>query len=82
MGPPVGREPGDVDALEEDAALVRRIDAVDDVEQRGLAGAVGPDDGEQLAAVDLEADAVDGHQAAEALGHVLEDEEGHLSVLR
>ena len=44
--------------------------AADQVEEGGLAGAVGADDGVDLAALDDGADLVDGGQAAEALGQV------------
>jgi hypothetical protein len=39
----VGHPVGDIGAVEDDAALIRSDDATDDVERRGLAGAVGPD---------------------------------------
>ena len=45
--------------------------AGDHVEQRGLAGAVRPDDGEDLALGDREAHIVDREQAAEALADAL-----------
>src|SRR5579883_3453962 len=43
-------------ALEGDGALLRMIESVDDVEHRGLAGAVRADDGEDLVLADLDAD--------------------------
>ena len=48
----------------------RRVDAADQVEHRGLAGAVGPDQREHLAALHVEADLVDGQHAAEAHAQV------------
>jgi hypothetical protein len=42
------------------------VDAADQVEHRGLAGAVGADQGEHLALPDIEAHVVDGQHAAEA----------------
>src|SRR4029450_85310 len=51
----VGLELRAVRAGEADAALVRVIEAADDVEQRGLPRPVGPDDGGDLPARDLEA---------------------------
>ena len=42
-GPLVRRQPGDVVAVEQDAARVGPLEPGDDVEQRGLAGAVGAD---------------------------------------
>ena len=52
-------------ALEDDDALLRMIEAVDDVEHRGLAGAVGADDRQHLAGADLEADLAQRLDAAE-----------------
>ena len=49
-----------------------RVDAGEGVEQRGLAGAVGPDDREDLAAVHLQGDVVQRGDAAEAEGDVLD----------
>ena len=49
----------DVAILEQDAARGRRIDEADQVEDRGLAGAVRADDGVDLALLDREAHAVD-----------------------
>jgi hypothetical protein len=48
-----------------------RVDAADQVEHRGLAGAVGADQREHLAALHVEADLVDGQHAAEAHAEVL-----------
>ena len=45
----VGGLAGDVAALEDDAPLVGPVVAGDQVEERGLARAVGPDDAEQIA---------------------------------
>ena len=45
---------GDVCALEEVAALGLHVEAADDVEQRRLAGARGPDDRKPLASLDAE----------------------------
>src|SRR6185295_16372907 len=58
-------ERGDVVAAEEHAASGRRQQPRDQVEERGLASAVRPDDRPQLAGLDREADAVDGLQGAE-----------------
>ena len=46
-----GRRPVIVVPVEEDAAGVERLEAGDQVEQRGLAGAVGTDDADDLALV-------------------------------
>src|SRR5205823_7310250 len=63
----VGLEPGDVCALEDHGARGRRVDAGDRVEERGLPGAVRPDQREDLALADLKGDLVDGREPTEAL---------------
>ena len=70
---------GDVDtlrrdllALEEDPARVDRLEQVHASQQRALAAATGADDDEHLAGVDLQVDAVEDDEIAEALGHLLE----------
>ncbi len=55
-------------AVEQDLALVRRGQPVQDVHQGGLAGAVLAEQGVDLAGPDLEADAVVGDDARIALG--------------
>ena len=59
------RESRDLLAGELHAAGRERLQAADDVEQRGLAGAVGTDQGGDLALADLERDLVDRLEAAE-----------------
>jgi hypothetical protein len=54
-----------LDAAESDDAFLRRVEAVDDVEHRGLAGAVGADDGADLALAHVEGDVGDRLDAAE-----------------
>src|SRR5262249_15836116 len=61
-------QPRDVVAVEDDPSLVRRVEARDDVEERGLAGAVGPDDAHDLAGGRAQGDVANGGQPAEALG--------------
>ena len=65
-------------ALERDAALLRMIEAVDDVEHRGLAGAVRADDGADFAFADVEGDVADRFHAAERQRHVL-DRQQHVA---
>ena len=55
---PVARLAGDVGAAEADASGPRPLHAGDGADQAGLAGAVGADDGDQLAAAHLQRDAV------------------------
>ena len=54
-----------------DHARGGRVDAADQVEHGGLASAVGADQGEDLAALDVEADLVHGQHAAKAHAQVL-----------
>ena len=68
-------EAGDVGAVEEDLAAVGRQRAGDDVEERGLAGAVGADEAGDRAAGDIQRAIGDRLHAAEPLadGHSLDD---------
>ena len=50
----VGREAADVLALQQDLAGAGAMDAGEDMQQGGLAGAIGADDGHQFAGLDLE----------------------------
>src|SRR6185312_5754794 len=59
-------------ALPGDGAGLRVIEAVDDVQHRGLAGAVRADDGEDLVLADVEAD----------VGQCLDAAEGEADVVR
>ena len=54
-----------VAALEQDFAAIGPQEAIQQIEQRGLAGAVRADDAEDLVSVELEADVLDGLQPAE-----------------
>jgi hypothetical protein len=69
-------------AVEGDFARIRPVEAGDDPQQRGLAGARGSEQRQQLAIVDLEVDAVEGGKTAELLDEI-PDFNGHLRpVLR
>ena len=57
-------------ALKQDLTLGRGVDAADQVEDRGFARAVGADQGEDFTLAHLEADLVDGQQAAKTNGQV------------
>ena len=59
------------------SALLRQVEAGDQVEQRGLAGAVRSDDREDLALLDRQAHIVDGMHAAERDRQVLGGQDGH-----
>ena len=62
----VGPQVGHVLAADADVARGRRVEAGHAVEERGLAGAVGADEADDLVLVDGEADVLQGLQAAEA----------------
>src|SRR5262249_9424761 len=61
----LGRPPREVVAAKAHAAGRGRVESGDHVEQRGLAGAVGPDDREDLTRPNLERDVVERGQSAE-----------------
>src|SRR5215831_2089834 len=67
----MGRHAGYVGAAVKDAAFARRQEPADDGEQRGLAGAVGPDQRGDPARFDGERNIVDGEEAAEAFEYTL-----------
>ena len=69
-----GRDRRDVLAEELDGAGRRGEVAGDDVEERGLAGAVRAEDGPTLAVSDVEVDVAHGEQTAEALADSLQAE--------
>ena len=68
-----GRDAGERLAVERPRAAVGLVEAAQQVEQRRLAGAVGADERGDGAARDLEVLDVDGGEAAEAAGHVVDD---------
>ena len=63
-----GWQAGDVAATEKDLTGIGPQQAGYQVEKRGLAGAIRPDDGMQLSARQTEAEVVDGGEAAETFG--------------
>src|SRR5205823_14379894 len=62
-------------ALERDSALLRMIDPVDDVEHRGFAGAVRPDDGADLVLANIEGDRLQRNDSAEGERDVVDLQE-------
>src|SRR5439155_3264670 len=62
-------------------AAVRPGDAEEAVEQRGLTGAVGPDEPDQLPRLDFEVDVVEGDDAGKGLPDASCDEQAHELVL-
>src|SRR5207245_300514 len=61
---------GGVLALEQDAARIGRLQARDDAQQRGLAAAGRPQQGDQFAGVDAERDVLQRAEVAEILADV------------
>src|SRR5215470_12512206 len=74
---PVRRHARHVLTLEANASRRRPVDARDDVEQRGLAGAVGSNDRQALPRRDREAHAAQRGETAEVVGEPLDLERGH-----
>ena len=76
----VGGQAGDLLTPEEHLPWVRCINPVDDVEQGGLAGAVGADESQDLPLRQLKGDIAQGLEPAETFGDFL-DLEDHSSTL-
>ncbi len=72
----VGRQPGDVLAGEANGAGMRQQLPGELADQRGLAGAVRPDDGVQFAAANLKRDLVGGDHAAEPADQIFDVKQG------
>ena len=72
----IRRKVGDVVPQEGDRAAGSREEAADEVEDRGLAGAIGADEAQDLPGVDLEVEALDCREATEVLGESLRLEQG------
>jgi hypothetical protein len=70
----LGLEPGQIPALEADRAAVGPLQARDQVEHRGLAGAVGPDQAEHAALRDRQIDTLQHLEAAETALDAIEFE--------
>src|SRR3989338_4479691 len=73
-------QPGELLAIERDRACIRLIETRDDVEERRLACAVGADERNDRVLLHGKAAAVDGADAAEMLGEVLNSEAAHSST--
>src|SRR5205823_8796555 len=70
-GAAIGGPTSHVVAEDVDLSAVERLEAADEVEDGRLAGAVGPDEPQDLALVDGEVDAVHRGDAAVALGQAI-----------
>ena len=73
---PVRRPRRHVRAVDPDRPVVRRLEPGDQVEHRRLAAARRAEEGQELAGLDLEREAVDGRDRAEPLGETDEAEAG------
>jgi hypothetical protein len=81
---PADTEPGDAmagqaedgPALEQDVAVVGRVEAAEAIEERGLAGAVGPDESHDLPGLHLEGDPLERDNAPEPHRDVAHGEQG------
>jgi hypothetical protein len=71
----MGGETVDPLTVQPDAAVCRPLQPDDDLQERALAGPVRTDDGDDVAVVDPERDAVDGRETAEPLGDRVDLEE-------
>ncbi|GCC48793.1 hypothetical protein chiPu_0033139, partial [Chiloscyllium punctatum] len=69
---------GDVAAAEQDAALIRRLEAGEHAQQRGLAAAARPEQREELAGADVERELVDRAEIPERLGDALDPQQRHV----
>ena len=69
LGDLAGRELGNVDAVEADAAAGRALEAAQDIDHGRLAGAVRADQAEHFAAPDLQVDPAQGPDAAKGDGN-------------
>jgi hypothetical protein len=76
---PVRRQPRELSILEEHAALAWQVDAGEQVQERRLARAIGPDDGVHHAGRELEAHVLHGVHAAEAPSEVFGAQQQALS---
>ena len=74
----MGRQPEDRAAVEADVASVGRVEAAQAVEERRLAGAVRADEADDGAALDVEAEPVEGDDAAEVNREIAHAQQGSL----
>jgi hypothetical protein len=64
-------DPGDIVPLYPDPATVGHFKAGEQSQRRGLAAAAGSEQGEHLAPLDREGEAIDGSDTIEAFGQIL-----------
>ena len=74
-----GRVEDDLDAVQQHAAAVGPVHAGEDLDERGLAGAVLADERVRLAAAQLDPAVLERAHRAEALARVVDDEQGRIA---
>jgi hypothetical protein len=80
FGDPVRRPRQDAHPFHQDVARARLIESREAIEERGLAGAVGPDQTEDLALMHVERHAIQGDDAAEHDADVANRKQGTVSL--
>ena len=64
-------KPAGIDAIDDDGATIRTVKGADNLQQCRLTGPAGTHDADDLTLVDMEVDALQHLQGAEALGDML-----------
>src|SRR5262245_44970247 len=80
-GPAMDRQTGDVGSKNPDFAGTRRNLPVDDIEKRGLSGAVCSDDGSSFASLELQRHAIERLHPAEAAREITDHERAQTTLL-
>src|SRR6516162_69604 len=80
-GPTVDRQAGGVGSKNPDFTGTRRHLPVDDIEERGLSGAVCADDGSPFAGLELQRYAIERPHPAEAVREIVDHERAQTTLL-
>ncbi len=80
-GPAVHRQAGSVNSKNPDFTGARRKLPVDEIEERGLSGAVGSDDGSSFAGLELQRYAIERAHPAEAVREIADHERAQTTLL-
>src|SRR5215471_627533 len=80
-GPTVDRQAGGVRSTNPDFAGTRRKLPVDDIEERGLSGAVCSNDGSSFAGLELQRYAIKRPHSAETVGEIADHERAQTTLL-
>jgi hypothetical protein len=80
-GDATGREKRSVLSIHQNTPLGRVIDAADSIQERGLPGAIGADDGHDLTVIDIDTHSLERSQAAEPEMSILNLELGSAIIL-